>query len=176
MAIKPFEPKGDVARWVPVYDRLKDLGIGEMILYTELSELAGVDITEDRSPFFRAARELLEQNQRAMTNVPGEGYVVAHPSAQSEMARLQTRKADRRIQAAIRLLNNADLNHLTPQQRHFNETMSGALKAQRDMTRRLSRRQDRLEDALKAVRRETKATTADLAERLERLEQKLRNE
>jgi hypothetical protein len=177
MASKPFEPKGEVARWVPVYERLKNMAIGEIITYEELSELAGVNIRRDRSPFVRAAEELLSKNQRLMKNLLDEGYAVAHPSEQSEVARNQTRKANRRLKTAIKILSNTDNNHLTPQQRRHSEAYLDALSAQSDMMRRLSRRQDRLEKGLKdarqetrAMRRETKETTAELAERLERLE------
>lgn len=180
MAAKPFEPKGDVARWVPVYERLKTMAIGEVITYAELSELAGIDIVLDRSPFVRAATELLEENQRAMKNIAEEGYSVAHPSEQSEMARQQTRKASRRLKSAIRILGNTDYNYLTPQQRQHSEARQEALTATQDMVRRLARRQDQLEEGLKAarqetraVRRETKETTAELAEKVERQGQTL---
>lgn len=175
MATKPFEPKGDVARWVPVYERLKTMAIGEVITYAELSELAGIDITQDRSPFVRAAKELLEQNQRAMKNIVEEGYAIAHPSEQSEMARYQTKKASRRLKSAIGILGNTDYNYLTPQQRRSSQIRHEALSAQQDMIRRLARRQDQLEEGLEAarketqnVRRETKETTAELAEKVEK--------
>lgn len=180
MGTELFEPKGDVARWVPIYERLKDMAIGEIITYAELSELSGVDITQDRSPYVRAAKELLEQNQRAMKNIVEEGYSVAHPSEQSEMARYQTRKASRRLRSAIGILKNTDHNFLTPQQRQLSEARHEALTAQRDMIQRLARRQDRLEEGLKAarketqsVRRETKETTAELAEKVEKQGQAL---
>lgn len=173
MAFKPFEPKGEVARWVPIYERLKTLGIGEMITYAELSELAGVDITQDRSPFVRAQKELLEENQRAMVNVKDEGYAVAHPSSQSDLARFQTKKAKRRLKAAIGLLANTDFNYLTPQQQQFNAAMAESLQANLDMTSRLAKKTDRLEETLKTVRRETKADMASLSERMERLEKTL---
>jgi len=175
MGTKPFEPKGDVARWVPVYERLRDMTIGEVITYAELSELSGIDITQDRSPFVRAAKELLEQNQRAMKNLVEEGYAVAHPSEQTEMARHQTKKASRRLKSAIKILGNTDYNYLTPQQRRHSEVRHEQLTAQQDMIQRLARRQDQLEEGLKAarketqsVRRETKETTAELAERVEK--------
>jgi hypothetical protein len=180
MAFTPFEPKGDVARWVPVYERLRNMAIGEVITYAELSELAGIDITLDRSPYVRAARELLEENQRAMKNISEEGYAVAHPSEQPELARLQTRKASRRLKSAISLLGNTDYNYLTPQQRQRSEARQEALTTTQDMVRRLARRQDQLEEGLKAarqetqaVRRETKETTAELAEKVEQQGQTL---
>jgi hypothetical protein len=175
MATKPFEPKGDVARWVPVYERLRDMAIGEIITYSELSELAGIDIQQDRGPYVRAAKELLEKNQRAMKNIPEEGYAVAHPSEQGELARGQTRKASRRLTAAIRLVGNTDANYLTPDQRLVNDRRHEALTAQSDMLRRLARRTTRLEEGLekareetRAARRESKETTAGLAEEVAR--------
>lgn len=173
MAFKPFEPKGEVARWVPIYNRLKDMDIGEEITYEELSELAGVNVRHDRSPFTRAEKELLEKNQRATTNVRDSGYRIAHPSENSALAKEKARKAGRQLTMAKTLLDNTDRNHLTPAQQRFNENMAAAIAGTQDMVRRISRRQDRQEEALKTVRRETKEATAELSERLARLEKRL---
>lgn len=174
MATTPFEPKGDVARWVPVYEGLKDLEPGAVVTYDMLSDWAGTNIRVDRSPVKRAEKELLDKHQRALTNVREVGYRIMHASEHGNEARHQTKKADRRIKHAIDLLAKADRNHLTPQQTVMFDAQAGALQAVHDMTRRLSRRQDRMEKALEAarketqaVRRETKATTAELAERVE---------
>lgn len=175
MATKPFEPKGDVARWVPVYEFLRDMEPGDVATYQKLSELAGVDIKLDRSPVKRANKELLDKYQRALVNVRSVGYRVMHASEHGTEARDQTKKADRRIKHAIDLLNKADRNHLTPQQSTLFDAQAGALQAVQDMTKRLTRRQDNLEKALDAarketreVRRETKETTADLAEKVDK--------
>lgn len=172
--IKPFTPKGDVARWVSVYEYLRDLEPGTVITYSQLSELAGVNVMYDRKPVRRAEKELLEKNQRALTNVREVGYRVMYAFEHKGQARIQTRKANRRIRQAIDLLTKADRNHLTPQQTRGYDAQAEALQAVRDMTRRLSRRQDNIEKGLaearretQAVRRETKATTAELAERVE---------
>lgn len=171
MAAKPFEPVGDVARWVPVYEKFRDLGPEVIVTYAELSEWAGVDVTYDRSPVTRAGKEMLEKDQRGLINVNGVGYRVMHPSEHSEKARQHTKGADRQLQRAIGVLIGTDLNGLTPQERAFTGAMLSAVQAQRDMTRRLSRRTDRLEVRLedtrqetKAVRRESKEATAELAE------------
>lgn len=180
MAVKPFQPKGEVARWVLVYENLRDLEPGTVVTYAELSEWAGVDIRYDRSPVERAKKELLEKEQRGLTNEREVGYRVMHASEHGMEARTQTKKADRRIRHAINLLENADRNQLSTQQGQLYDAHAGALQAVHDMTRRLSRRQDRLEVALevarnetRAVRRETKETTAELAAKVEKQGQAL---
>jgi hypothetical protein len=175
MAAKPFEPKGDVARWVPVYENLRDLEPGVLVTYEQLSEWAGVDVRRDRSPLVQAEDKLLKEHGRGVANERGVGYRIMLASEHGEAARRQTRKADRRIRKAITLLTVADRNHLTPQQRQKYESQAGALQAVRDMTNRLARRTAALEEGLKAVRRETKETTAGLSDRLERLEARFAN-
>jgi hypothetical protein len=180
MGTKPFEPKGDVARWVLIYEGLRDLDPDTVVTYEELSEWAGINIRLDRSPVRRAEKELLDKHQRALTNEREVGYRVMHASEHGGAARYQTKKANRRIRTAIDLLTKADRNELTPQQGQVYDAQAGALQAVSDITRRLSRRQDRLEEGLKAarketqaVRRETKETTAELADKVEKQEQAL---
>lgn len=181
MVAEPFEPVGEVARWVPIYEHMRKLGPDVIVTYAELSELAGVDILTNRSPVAQANKKLLKQNQRGLVNVRGVGYRIMHPSEHAEQARTYNRKADGAFVRAIRVLDGADRNELTPAQRDYAEAMSGALKAQRDMNRRLTRRQNDLDAALKMareestkareeareIRRETKTTTAQLAQTVE---------
>lgn len=171
---RPFEPVGDEARWKLIYKHLLSLGVGDVVTYERLSEIVGFDIREDRSPYRRARDEFLEVNQRALVNERGIGYKVVDAMAHREEARKKTKEADRRIDSAQQLLANANRNEMTAAEIGRVDAMLGALSGVRDMTRRISRRQDRLEAALKAARRESKENVAELNERLERLEQALR--
>ncbi len=187
MPVEPFKPIGEVARWVPVYENLRDLEPGEVVTYAQLSELAGIDIRQDRSPFVRACTELLNKHGRTLINVQEVGYRVLRASEHGDVAKYQTKKASRRMRAAIALLEKADRNHLTPQQGAAYDARAQALQAAQDMTNRLAQhradfRKDLLEareesqrarEEAKALRRETKETTAELAERVDKQGQTL---
>lgn len=177
MSTAPFEPKGDVARWVPIYEFLQGLGPGDFVSYSTLSDLAGVDIQYDRSAFRQAEKKLLEENQRALQVERGEGYRVMYAHEHAKKAQDKTREASRRVQSAIRILTNTDQNDLTPDQVTRNDLVLGALTGVHDMTRRLARRQEKSEAMIKSLRQKSKNTTADVAgldDRLSRLEKLLR--
>jgi hypothetical protein len=176
MARRPFEPHGEEARWKTIYKRLLLLDVGDTITYDELSALVGFDIREDRSPYQRAAKELLEVDHKALTNVRGIGYRVIEAAAHREVARLKTKEADRRLQGAHSLVVHVDRNALTTEQARRFDEMASNLSAVQAMTKRLARRQDKLEADLKAVRRESKENVAELNERLARLERMVQPE
>jgi hypothetical protein len=173
MARRPFEPHGEEARWKTIYKRLVLLDVGDTITYGELSEIVGYDIREDRGPYQRAAEELLDIDHRALVNERGVGYKVIRASEHREQARRKTKEADRRLGTAQRIVDGADRNGLTAEETRRLDDMALALSGVRDMTRRLSRRQDKLEAALKATRRESKESVAALDERLARMERLL---
>lgn len=95
----PFQPKGDVAEWRLIYNALKVLEFDEIITTKQIEEILGRPLAKNRSPIYRAVKELQSNNKRTLTTVRGVGYRIARAEeafglvmAHSERARSQLRR------------------------------------------------------------------------------------
>jgi hypothetical protein len=170
----PFSPNGDRARWVTVYEQLVELRTGDVVTYAQLSEWLGYDVREDRSPYYQAKKKLLELDHRTLKNKQGIGYEIVDAESHVGISRDHSRKAAKQLVKARGVLDNTDLNDVSPATREVIVATSQKLGAVQTMVRSLTRRQQKTEEALKQVRRETKADVAGLDDRLSRLEKALR--
>lgn len=169
----PFQPKGDHARWIAIYDRLVTVEVGETVSYQQLLEWAGYDVREDRSPFYRAQQELLHVHKRALKNRRGIGYEIVDAAGHEGIAKGHGKKARRQAGKAKAVIANTDLNDLTPEVAARFQTLETQFAGVEGMLRRIARTQEQQGRAIENLRetsRQTKATTAELAERVERLE------
>lgn len=73
----PFTPKGDVAEWRLVYDEITKLKSDEIITVEQLEKILGRSLEKNRSPVYRAIKELQRNQQRTLVTVRGTGYRVA---------------------------------------------------------------------------------------------------
>lgn len=169
MHVMAFEPKGDVAEWQLVYDRLSTLAVGDVITYDELTLLLGRDFLQARGPFHKANKRLLEEHSRGLLNVKNVGYRVVTAAEHEMAARDQHRFAKRRLTTAKRWVRNTDRAELEPEVAERFDRLEESLGRQIDFTRRLDKRVARVEKAIKESRNENEERADATAERLTKL-------
>jgi Holliday junction resolvasome RuvABC DNA-binding subunit len=111
----PFTPKGDVAEWRMVYDKMKVLRPDEVMTTGQIEEALGRPLGQNRSPVYRAIKEMERNHQRTLATVRGVGYRVALASEHfglvihhSDRARTQLRRGVERADSADRSVLRAD--------------------------------------------------------------------
>lgn len=172
---EPFEVRGDLPEWKMIYDRLKTLKIDEMVTYEDLYLVLGRVFQEDRSPLYRAVKELEHHDSRTLVNVRGQGYRVAHPSEHEGLAKGHVRKSHRQLTKARSRADSADRSGLDPETRKRLEALSVHLGAVHRMVVKLNRKTSEQDEALMKVRRQVqrdrRESQEDLAALSDRLDQ-----
>lgn len=176
--MSPFEPAGEVARWRTLYDLLADSAIGDVLTYEAMAEALQLDPSEDRHTIQvamrRAAKELEQEDKRAVEAVQNVGYRIVEPEEHLRLARGQQRRSSRALARGHSKVVNVDLSNVDPEVRQAFQVVASAFAMQMEFNRRTDIRQKRLEDALDAVHEKSTRTDEEVAElraRLERLEQ-----
>lgn len=164
-----FEPKGDIAEWQLILDRLVKLKVGDVITYEELTTILGRDFLQARGPFHKANKRLLETKKRGLLNVKNTGYRVVTSAEHELAARDQHRYANRRLRSSRRWLTNTDRSDLAPEVAERFDRLEQSLDRQIDFTRKLDRRVANVEKALKASRSENAESASATSERLTKL-------
>ena len=166
-----FETKGDRPQWSVIYDRLAVMEIGEVIKDEELFGLLP-DAPEGsvRGAFWRAVQQIEDDLHRSFDRVRTVGYRMVDAPEHERLARLQHKKAKRRLKAAIRKARSADRSRLTPDERRRLDAIEDHLARQQEMIRRLDARVEKTEQ--RTARNEK--DTARLADRLDALRDLLR--
>jgi hypothetical protein len=176
---KPFEPIGDVARWVTIYQILAEHAVDEVVTYKEMADALDVDPDRDRrtiqGSIARAADELLKVDKHAIEAVPNVGYRIVQPDEQLRLGRGQQRRAGKALKKGHKVTTYVDMTGMDPETRKGFELLARAFAVQGDINRRLTARQDRMEAALQKILPRTDRHEEELAElraRLERVEQR----
>ena len=113
----PFAPKGDLPEWRLLYDALLEQAeFGQVISYDQLDAALGRRFTDNRSPLYRARREMGELRRRWLDAVPGTGYRVIEAHEHIGLAQRHKRRAKRQLGAMVRVAEVTDLDRLTPDQ------------------------------------------------------------
>lgn len=174
---RPFQPIGDRARWRKIYDLLRGKSVGDSLTYDEISGVLDLHPLNDRHAIQmavrRAAKELEQEDQRAIEPVVNEGYRVVQPREHLRLARVQQKKSQKALAAGHSKVTHVDLSGMDVETRKAFEVVAVAFSMQMEMTRRLDVGQKRLESAVAAVVERTERSEEELAElraRLERLE------
>lgn len=172
---KPFEPIGDVARWVTVYQILASHAVDEVSTYKEFADALDIDPDRDRriiqGAIGRAAQELLTVDKHAIEAVPNVGYRIVQPDEQLRLGRGQQRKAGKALKKGHAVTTHVDMTGMDPETRKGFELLARAFAVQGDVNRRLTARQDRMEAALQQILPRTDRHEDELAELRARLEQ-----
>lgn len=173
----PFEPVGELPRWRVLYDLLVLVPTDGILTYDRMAEALGLDAATDRHAIQmamrRAARELLEQDRRAVDVVPNRGYRVVKAPEQMTLAKRQQRRSSRALKRGHDQVTHVDLSQLDPDTRGAFEVVARAFAAQMDINRRLDIGQRRLREAVESVTERQDRSDEEIArlrERLERLE------
>lgn len=158
---KRFEPKGEMAEWEMLYSFFRPLEKGTIARYEQISNVLGRNILTNRSPVYRAMKELETKNNRSLLNIPQIGYRITIAQEHENLARLHHKKSRRQITKAVGKIASADKVQLTREERLRFENIELALRQQADMIKRLDARVTTVEQKQK--------TQDDTAIKLDRL-------
>lgn len=173
----PFRPAGDRARWLAVYEMLRDAAINDVVTYAALGGALGLHPDKDRHVIQmavrRAAVEHEEVDKRAIEAVPNTGYRIVPAPENLRLARRHQKKAGRSLARGQSKAVNVNLSGMAPDIRSAFEVVARAFALQVDFNKRLDVRQAKLEDTVNAMSQRTDRTESEIAElkaRLARLE------
>jgi hypothetical protein len=163
------------ARWRTV---CKLYQTADMVTYEEAAEALGLDADRDRkviqNAFRRAGEELLDTAGRALRPVPNVGYRMSEPNEHVTLARERKDRSDGQLTKGLDLVKKADLRGMSPEMREVTLATGLALSRLVDFGRAMDLRQRKTEAAVREIIERvdrSEAETAELRERLARLEQ-----
>lgn len=165
-----FEVIGDRPQWRTVYEYLAGMSIGDVVKHDELAGLLpDAPAGSVASALRRAVRECELELSRTFASVRGVGYKMCAAAEHERLARGHHRRAKRQLKSARRKAASADRSQLTREERARIDAIELNLSRQIEMTSRLESRVARVEDELKAARRQQSSESAELSERLDKL-------
>jgi len=160
----PFEPKGELAQWRIIYRVFQDAEVDVTLLYQQLAEALGLDPNDERhriqSAARRAAKQLLEVDDRAVEVVPDVGYRVVGAKRQIPMAGQQVDRAGRALDRGRAFTTHIRMDELSESERQIVHTMALGFAQVAEWARQIGRRVEDHEGRL-----------ADIEAELERLRQ-----
>lgn len=165
-----FDVKGDRPQWRTIYEHLAALHPGDVVKDAELRGLLP-DAPEAsvRSAFSRAVREAEAELSRSFCRVRLVGYRMVAANEHERLARGHHKRAKRQLRTAKRKASSADRSLLTREERARIDGVELNLARQIEMTARLESRVSRVEDELKAARRQQSSESAELSDRVDKL-------
>lgn len=166
----PFEPKGDVAEWRLVYDHLKDLERGSVVTIESIEELLGRPLGQNRSPVYRAIRELEENNSRTIATVRGIGYRIADPNEHLGLGLSHSGRARRQLRRGLQRAESADRGGLAPAAAARLEAFEATTSRLVEFLGRMSKAVDQQGERIENLAQDTQETS----ERVKAVEEALR--
>lgn len=165
-----FEVKGDRPQWQVIYDYLSTMAVGDVVKDEELAALLP-DAAEGSvgTAYRRAVRQVEDDLKRTFTRVRTVGYRMVDANEHEGLARGHHKRAKRQLKTAKRKAVSADRSRLTREERARLDAVELNLSRQIEMTNRLTARVDKVENDLKAARRELRVDSAHLADRVDQL-------
>jgi hypothetical protein len=111
----PFQPKGVAPEWRLIYDNLLVAAdFGDIISFENLEKVLGRPFKRNRSPIYRARREMAEMRSRWIESVPRVGYQVIEARDHINAAQARKRRARTQLRQMVTIQNVTDLTQLTP--------------------------------------------------------------
>jgi biotin operon repressor len=110
----PFVPKGDAAEWRAIYGYLVTLAPDTVVTIKKIEELLGRDLGQNRSPVYRAIKELERNHSRTLATVRGTGYRVAQPQEHLGLSLSHSSRARRNLKRGYERSTSADRAMLEP--------------------------------------------------------------
>lgn len=140
----PFEPKGEIAQWRIIYRLFQETDIDTTLSYNELGEALDLDPTTERhriqAAARRAAKQLLEVDDRAVEVVPDVGYRLVSAVRQIPMAGQQVERAGRALDRGRALTTHLRMDELSEQERQIAHTMALGFAQVAEWARQIGRR------------------------------------
>ena len=116
-AQEAFRPKGEVPEWRLIYDQLLEgAEYGDVITYPQLDDVLDREFVTNRSPLYRARRELGSMRRRWLVAVPRAGYRVIEAREHLHVSEDHKRRAKRQMRMMQVVTNVCDLNRLKPEE------------------------------------------------------------
>lgn len=112
--LSPFQPKGDVAEWRTLYEAMVKLKRDEVFTVERIEELLGRPLGQNRSPIYRAIKELETNDHRTLATVRGVGYRVALPTEHLDLSLSHSARARKQLKRGLQRASSTDLSGLTP--------------------------------------------------------------
>ena len=110
-----FQPHADKPEWRMVYESLLDAAdYGRIVTYEELTAVLGRTFEDNRSPIYRARRELGRLRLRWLEAVPKVGYRVVFANEHVRISGGHKQRARRQMGKMLEVARATDLVHLTP--------------------------------------------------------------
>lgn len=149
-AAVPFQPLGEKPEWRLVYDiLLQQAQPGDVISYAQLDRVLGRPFIANRSPLYRARKELGEAQHRWLDPVLGVGYRVIEAAEHVMVARRHKRKSQRQMGTALEVVGATDVTRLTDEQRTTFDQLAMILHLQHSMLLSHEKRLTRVEGLLR---------------------------
>lgn len=161
-----FTPKNGVAQWRTIYEHLVTLSVSDVITHEQLAGLIPEAAESSiRQAFYRAVKELEDENSRTFASVRGVGYRMAEAREHEGLAQNHHRRSRRQLGRAKRKLVSADRSRLTADEKARFTALEVHVSQQQEMLRRLSAKQT----AMQQVQVKTSGDVAAISEQVERL-------
>ncbi len=172
-----FEPVGERARWLELYDLLRATETNGVISYEAMGETLDLDPVKDRasirSALYRAAKEHEEIDKRAVVAVPRQGYRLVEPQEQLGLARRHQKRSTRSLVRGHSKAVNVDMSQIEPEARKAFEVVAGVIAMQMDFNRRAEAKLTAHDKAIKSLveaRDRSAEEREEFRSRLDRLE------
>lgn len=172
-----FEPVGERARWLEVYDLLVATETNGIVTYEAMATALGLDPNTDRQllqmTMRRAAKQHEVVDKRAVTAVPNRGYRVVEPAEHLGLARRQQVRSARALKRGHSKAVNVDMSKIEPETRKALDMVASVIAMQMDFNRRAETKlaaHERAIQSLTAATERTEQEREEFRERLERLE------
>lgn len=161
-----FEPKNGVAQWRAIYEHIITLAVGDIITHERLAGLVPEAAESSvRQAFYRAVKELEDENSRTFASVRGVGYRLVEAREHEGLAQNHHRRSRRQLGKAKRKLHSADRSRLTADEKQRFTALEIHVSQQQDMLRRLSAKQAQMQTA----QVQTNADVVEVKEQVTRL-------
>ena len=172
-----FEPVGERARWLDLYDLLKATETNGVVTYEAMAEALDLDPVKDRASIrtalYRAAKEHEEIDKRAIKAIPNQGYRIVQPQEQLGLARGHQKRSTRALVRGHSKAVNVDMSQIEPEARKAFEVVAGVIAMQMDFNRRAEAKLTAHDKAIRSLveaKDRTESEREEFRARLEKLE------
>lgn len=152
-----FEPIQEKARWVMVYDHIKDKQVGDFITYAEIATVLSLNTDSYKemqilqNSVGRARKEFLREKLRALETVKGFGYSVVETTEQMRLSANHQKKSMRSLKKSRDHVAYVDRNRLDDDTARRFENAERAVDSVIRFNRQMDIRKERTQTALSSV-------------------------
>lgn len=154
----PFEPKGEIAQWRVIYRMFQESDIDTVLDYATIGAALNLHPKNDRhriqAAARRAAKQLLEVDDRAVEVVPDIGYKLVGAVRQIPMAGQQVERAGRALDKGKAFTTHIRMTELSDQERQIVHTMALGFAQVAEWARAIGRRVEDHEGRLSDIEAE----------------------